>query len=209
MDERCLPVADLGDLCDRGPDDPRWAHVAACPRCRALVASYRRFRKGSPAHADPAAEEELARRVRAALAAGGAAAPLSAGGRARRIAWPAAVAVAAVLTGFVVIGRGFDRGPAPVVVRGPAEPGALAVHDAQRLPDGGVRLIWSSCADADSFQVATFDRALVQLDAWPAGANTVDTLSAAAGRDAVYWQVEAMRGRAVVARSVPQVLPVP
>src|SRR6185369_10643294 len=39
----CATETDLGELLELPEDDPRRAHIASCPRCRALAMSYERF----------------------------------------------------------------------------------------------------------------------------------------------------------------------
>ncbi|MBN2171333.1 MAG: hypothetical protein JW819_08440 [Candidatus Krumholzibacteriota bacterium] len=231
MDKRCFLIEELEFVLSLPADDPRRRHLAECPRCRALLASYRQFVVPGdlPAGADPM---DAARRLEAALAramvadaapAGGAAQARSAAPRRfwwrllpRSVPQRTALALATALAFVLVLphvlplpaGSGDDR-----ILRGRDRIAAGPVLAAPRsLFGGGLMLAWTASADADGYRVVIYDTALVQVATLDAGRDTTLLLPAArldALREAhgeLLWEVIALRGGDERERSRPGVM---
>lgn len=70
MTQRCHTPEEITELAELGPDDPRRAHLDACPRCQAVLLSFREFLRAEPlpAGARPAqASEQLDRVLQAEI----------------------------------------------------------------------------------------------------------------------------------------------
>ncbi len=208
----CIPADEIAAVLALAESDPRRAHLASCPRCRALADAYRAFLApgdvpaaaradeadarlsawreqwlgGSAATAPAARREEPARSWWAALSAA-----------ALRPAW-AFAALVVVAGAVLVIARRPAEGP-QVVLRGGA-PSDFVAAPAQWQPDGAVRLTWSRAPEAARYEVRLFSTALEPLATLAAGLDTTrllaaDSLPAAVrGGGAVLWRVAAVRG---------------
>lgn len=215
MSDQCLRTEHVGALCAGATDDPRWAHVAACPRCRSLVAAYRGFVAGRPDLADPAAEAELGRRL--AREIGGPPSSVRVLRRSRPYV-RVSLALAAVLATAVIVVRWAPGPPATgIVVRGteaPATP-VLLTHAPQARPDGDLDLSWVPWPDAELYAVILFAGTLDEIARFTADADTILVVPAAIWQDAggpdadLLWQVEALHEGGVVARSALTILPAP
>jgi hypothetical protein len=177
----CLSPSDLEDLRASSERDPRRAHVAGCPRCRALLAEYESFLAArAPAsamdfaaadarldafrasHIAPAAEAARAERAsnaRGGFAWGSLLQPL-------RRPLPAFAAAAAVLAlvwfGPRLLGLPSGEG----VLRGsnttpPAS--VLTVRPAARLADGSISLSWNTVANADAYEARFYTLELEEI----------------------------------------------
>ena len=221
-----LAPEDLGAvaaLADAGAADPRLAHLADCPRCRALLESYRDFVRGEP---EPQANlaDAHARLARALAAEIGAAAPAApralrpaAGPRrgllaalfapALRPAW--AVAAAVAIAAGVWVAR--PHGPVDVL-RGPAAP-TIETHVAAGA--GSVTLRWRRFGNASRYEVRFYATDLSDLTRVDAHGALELTLRHAApparlaSGARVLWQVVAFAGDAELARSQTRSLIVP
>ena len=208
----CLTADDLGDLLV-ADDDPRWAHVAACPRCRSLVASYRSFVAGNQDLADATAEAELGRRFGTFLADEDRKV-IRRHARIRPILGVAA-AMAAVLALVVVMDPWSSDEPVPLIRGdGPAQNRVVA-HPATRQDTTTAILAWAPWDGAETYRVLLFAGDLTELARVEAGSDTLLMLTLptqaeppAEGRD-FYWQVQAIRLSSVVAESAIEVLPEP
>jgi len=226
--DSCIPIAEMESYAANPEGDRRFRHVASCPRCRALLASYHAFLKpeGLPAGADPGDAEAnltafLDREVRGRgrpVASSDAPAKgvlsawirrVFAGGRLR----PALLAVCAVLVFFGIrqaVTTDFWR-EAPTVYRGPeTNPvSGLAVRS-QLLSDRSVILSWDAFPGADAYQVILYGddlRERFRLDPAPALDLRLDSKNPETWRGTGYWRVEALGERAVIGRSPLRALP--
>jgi hypothetical protein len=221
------------DRCDAAPDRHDaapdrhdaaalpWRHLQSCPRCRALVTSYRTFMEADeiPAGADLA---DARARMRQALAWEVQRAEEDNMHPFRRAmtglvenmwspAWKPALAAAALLVIVFGIYRFADQGPGrqgPPVLRGEPQvrediiSGTSAVVQA----DGSYRLTWSAVTSVDSYLVIFYDTNLMELEPISAGASTElvldpgwsDRFAAAGPR---FWRVLGLRARDEVVRS--------
>ncbi len=68
MTDRCPSVVEIVELARLPEDDPRRIHLRECPRCRAVLISYRSFMDAGAAEATPG-RERARRRLAAVLAA--------------------------------------------------------------------------------------------------------------------------------------------
>lgn len=231
----CLDAAALSGHLDWRGGDARLAHLRACARCQALLASLERF---EAAPGDLPAERLAEARVRLArarrdwpgLAAGQADSParpvratpwwerewLGLGARAWRPAL--AVAVLAIVASSLYWA---DRDRVTVRDAGrlrageaPGEAGqraALTVLPAVIGPEGPL-LRWNGLPGAESYEVTLFDAAFGVLARSGAGRDTQLALAALereagpAARNAAYWQVAARKAGDLLAESAPQPL---
>jgi hypothetical protein len=223
----CHAIRELPALGVLPAGDPRRAHLNACPRCRARLATYLEFVEAPPAVSGPQREEALARL--------GAALDREILGRARTTArsFPAhrrrpwldgrallgerglpagALAAAALLAviGLTVL-RVQERPPGVVLRaqhgRGGTElPETVAGH---LEDDGSLLLRWRPVAGATAYRVELLDGELALLAAFEAGADTQRVIPADALRRAVHtagshaWTVTALVHGDVIARSRP------
>lgn len=216
MSGQCISPDDLGPLLVAPAVDPRWAHVAECPRCRSLVASYRSFLAGNPALADREADEEIGRRLAEEITPR----PVVVGNT-RSWRGPvigASLAVAAVLA-TVAIFSGWPTGPqAPVIViRGEQSPlgTVIATYPAEEMPGNKLRLTWTPVPDTETYALRLVGADLAEINHWTVQLDTVliIPLPERPGQDGVegdlYWQVEALKPGGVWARSELTVLHLP
>jgi hypothetical protein len=183
--ERCYRPDEIGELIDLAPEHPRRRHLGECPRCRALLAEYRRFREpGSdfPAEDVADAEARLGEALRTRIdetktvSEGAVRAPFRARRPRRRVVrlLPSAALIAAAVVLFVIVYRPFGgrrETRDSIVLRGvPEEPAAPAEDGITlRKPafqgDGFVELRWDSEVGADAYRVHLYTSAIEELPA--------------------------------------------
>jgi len=197
MNGACYPMDELDRVAALPAGDPRLAHLADCPRCRARLASYRSFVRATvAAGADPDdAEPRLMQAFIRAIATTPRVRP-------RRLrlakgsAWRPAFALAGVLVAVVGLWRfGETRRPGaaePPVLRGEAAavpaPLPLAVRV---LADGRLLLAWRRQPAAEQYRVALHGADLAEAARVEAGNDTTVSVSRGAAR---FWRVIALRG---------------
>ncbi len=202
MTDRCFTPEEFGPLLALPANDPRRAHLDACPACRALAHAWREF-QAPPPEALPdgldEADAQLAARLQDALGlppplcgvpgGGGRRAPARPGARRALLAAAAALAACAVL--FVARDLSVLRGPRlpdrPGVERG----GADNVGDPRVLPQNdGWRLTWRRPPGTDAAVVVLFDARLRELTRRAAGADSSLAIGGDnTAREAVWAQV--------------------
>jgi len=231
VDQRCFLIEELEFVLSLPDDDPRRRHLDECPRCRALLASYRQFLApdAAPAGADTA---DAARRLEAALdreiGAGQMPAPVTPGGESGRTrrGWPrllprgvpqrTALAMAAALALVLVLphvlplpaGSGGER-----ILRGrDAAASGPVLTPPRSLYGGGLALAWTGAAGADGYRVVLYDTGLAEVATLEAGRDTTLILPAARltalleAHGELLWEVVALRGGDELERSRPGVL---
>ncbi len=228
MTDRCYKTEEFGELAALPPDDPRRAHLADCPRCRADLSAYLAFLhpRELPTIADP---EDARMRLAAALereilsghpSPGGSvrASGEQAGHRLRalwrtltrpalRPAWGLAV-VALLVVATQQIAQ-FSRHPSePIVLRGPdGTVAAVVTATMEQLDDGSARFTWAPAPGAESYRIAFFRGDLSELETIDAGARNALLVDAptvarlAAGEPVLYWQLVCLRGGEECGRS--------
>lgn len=184
MSDDCIDIERIAEVLELPEDDPRRRHLEECPRCSALLFSYREFvAAGDRPGADPGdaqrrldrfIESEFERPAPDPSAAGsGPGRPgllfELLGGLARRPAW--VVAALVVVAAAVVWWRPWVE--EPPVLRGrpagaPAAP--LELSAPEILEDGSLRLSWALLPAADSYQVRLYDGDLTEIARFDTGA---------------------------------------
>lgn len=192
----CVAEEDLGDTLALPESDPRRTHLETCPRCRALVVSYRQFLEpgGDESNAYGTSEARALDRFRERLTgeapAAAAAAPSASRGREPRDreswwsklfapplrpAW-GVLAVLVVIAG-VWIGPRLAPPEPTSALRGNPE-AVLTLSEPVRRADGGVNLEWHAVPDADRYELRFFSTDLVEIGRRDLGDTTrVDLLN--------------------------------
>ena len=199
---QCIDEESLGDVLALPETDPRRRHVDECPRCRALVVSYRQFLDPAPEetasygsaedrrlteHRErlagvPATRGSAATRddadARAATPARPAGTPRSWGerlfGPALRPVW----AIAAIVIAFGVM-KIAPKSP-PGVTAPPTLRGGASRELATATPSyaaNAVTLLWSANPEADHYQLRFFSTALAEIGRRDLGRDTSVTLA--------------------------------
>ena len=213
MSDACIDFERIPGVLDLPFDDPRRRHVETCPRCGAILASYRAFiREEFVAGYDPDdAHERLTAFVRSEIGTPrektGSRAAESAPGRGgllsrimgifpRRPAWAAALLVVVAALGIWWRPWTPDR----IALRGTQREGAsqpLTLSAPQRLPEGSIRLEWTPMTGADTYQVRLYDKGLkeiARLDPTSETGLIIDRSALlAATPDQLIWRVFALR----------------
>lgn len=225
MNQDCMPIENLVELITLDPDDPRRAHLDACPRCRARLAAFRSFLEMHPLPegARPAdARKRLSRAIRQETSISQRSrsrpGPWSFLEILRRPRWQAAAGLV-VATGAVVLLLQLTerREEQPILLRGAegteSVEGSVPAHSVQA--DGAVELRWPSMADADEYQILIAGLDLEEILRVEAGPETQILLAAETVRDlgrpgsVVFWRVSALRGGDRIALSPPATLTLP
>lgn len=220
----CIPPEDLERVAALPPDDPLRRHVAACPRCSALLDTYALFvDPGAAADAPHVAVADA--RLTAFLAREIGGAPAPARPAPARGSWlerrfgpalrPALAfgAIAIVVAGIALWPRAAGHAPSEALRGGPGVP-APVVREA-RLDATGLRVAWSAAPGADDYEVRVYSAELAELARMNANGDTVLTVSPPAltfrvvPGQPLLVRVFALQGGAVLADSppVPLVLP--
>jgi hypothetical protein len=232
--DRCWTCEELGSLADLAAEDPRLVHLESCPRCQALLASYRCFMDGTAARTVPGSRE-AGRRLAAVLEQEVAACPPAdpqgeAGPRtvlpnARSTVksarwrpgwlWRPALGLAACLAvafSLWAIGHFPDHHDGPVLFRGETQPSGWMLHAPQTVDGGGLHLSWEAPLADCGFRVEIFDAALEPLETFDTAAGEI--VIPAQDRSAwetvshpLHWRVLAVRGGDVIASSGLSSLP--
>lgn len=224
--DECYRVEDLGEVIAAIRQGKRPGHLDACPRCRALLASYHAF-LNPPDLPESGELEEVARRVAlpgAAAVAG--ATPTREEARPGIVHWVMRLlelpgfrpAVAVGLVGLAVIvylgGRPDGTSPTPSrVLRGdgPGSGAAVTLLPPREASDGGTILAWRAVPGADAYTLVLYRADLTTLDRRETPGDTtlvvpraeMETLLAAGP---LYWQVVAKKSNAELMRSTPREL---
>ena len=173
----CLDPETLDAVLDAPEIDPRRRHARECPRCGALLESYRLFRE-SPEDAPPSDLAEAEARLSAALQREMGPAPASSARIAPRgaphrrgplgswfVAWRPAFAFAAVavVAGAVVLWSRFSPEPETVTLRGGPDSTEtrLAIGEA-RLAGGTVTMSWSGLPGVTRYEIRFYTPDLVE-----------------------------------------------
>ncbi len=238
MRQPCISPDDLGRVLGLPSDSPERLHLEACPRCRALLLTYREFleERSVPPGADP---ERAGGRLRAAFraAAGSPDAPPSPswapsaaprwyrlrefGRQLRRplVVGPAA-AVLLIAIGLYAGSDRLRRESGPDSLRGAetSRGGDLApvplLGVTSREP-GGVVVAWRAVPDATSYEVVVMGDNLADLARISVPGDTSCVIRGADLRPSppsgalLGWQVFAFRDAAPVARSPIETLRIP
>lgn len=190
MSQPCLTPRSL-ELSESDPEVER--HAADCPRCHALLESYRSFlaAEAVPGARTQEAERDLDRLLRTRVLARRRRPP-------RRVLEPAAwlAAVAALLL-FAWIPR-MSTGPDESVPRG-AHPERLQLLSPQSV-DGGWLLRWDFVDEADHYELRLYSVDLSEVDRIGDLVETQFLLSEA-GEDARLWRVYAYHQNELLAVS--------
>jgi hypothetical protein len=176
MNNDCIDVERIPEVLKLRADDPERRHVETCPRCSAILASYRAFMKAEiiagsdPDDADTRLTAFLTSKIGAPQDATEdvtGAEDLSRKGFLPRIiegffmrpAWVAALLL--IIVAGVFLWRPWTS--EQTVLRGSSQVGVpqpLTLSAPQKLPGDRVRLEWTPMAGADSYQVRLYDKYL-------------------------------------------------
>lgn len=198
---QCVEEHALGEVLALPESDPQRRHLDECPRCRALVTSYRQFLE--PSREDQASygthEEERMNATRSKMfgvpahavgfAAGAHHGPkpppeiseLASPKRdwRHRLFGPTMRPVwgfAAVILAFGILRLAPRPQPEAPVLRGGASTQIL-LGTPQYLPDGSVTLSWPSHNEADRYELRFYSTALAELSRRDAGLDTMVTIT--------------------------------
>ena len=237
MSTLCFHVEELEEIAGLDPGDSRLLHLTDCPRCRALLASYRVFREPgtvpTPAGADLSDAE---RRLSAALQRGihdtvvTPEKPMHRrdGPREGPLAWflrgfrspllrPALAAAGAVCVLLFAVNlldlreHGGHRG----VLRGGEQAAGLVLQQPQIMDDGRVKLSWRPVEAADTYRVILYGIDLNEQARLEAGPDTFlvfrpsDLPGLSGSGEPILWRVAAFRGGDEIGRSRPGHLELP
>jgi len=228
MRDRCFSPDEIETIPRLPSDSPERRHLEACPRCRALLLTYREFVEDltAPDAADlqdagerlrAAFRESMARTAGPTVRSRGLKVPRWIRHLPRRIG-RASVLVPAAAAILVVVGlyagieylreaTGPDslRGPSPSE-RGAFE-GAILLLDPRPIAVNGIELRWRSLPDVSSYEVVLFAADLKDLARLGPLSDTTcivrrgDLLPEPPPGTVVGWQVVGLRDGAAVARS--------
>jgi len=220
MPDSCIEIHELEEILRLPRDDSRRRHLETCPRCRAVVASYKDFL--DPADAPPDAHLQkvkvrLGRTLDAKIL-----------GRKTEVLesrrpsfmerifprrWSAYWRPALVLAGLILIvftAREFlpdreSRGDRQLY-RGAETQESALVAQAVLLEAGEIRLSWTPMAEADEYRVRLFGADLLERAEWRAGADTVFLIPGAeilshAESSPLFWTVSAFRNSDLLGES--------
>lgn len=233
MSDGCYEIEDLDDLIAASARGEPPAHLGTCPKCRALLASYRVF----VAPPDVPAGGNLrvaAERLRLEVLAGfppGTAQEAPSGTAPARRPWLrlvlpgaalgrpwlrpvwAAGLVAMVAVVFWQLGQDSNRDLPSHVLRGEQGGRSEAVQVLAPTPQagGGVTLAWQAAPAADAYDVVFYRADLSETGRRRIDGASLLTLSAAelntlTGGGAAYWQIIALKSGAEIGRSSPRAL---
>lgn len=224
MKEECIDIERIAEVLELPADDPIRRHVELCPRCSALLLSYRAFLAAEDRPgADPGdAGRRLGRFIRseierpspdtsAAGAGPGRTGFLSAALRSlfHRPAWALAalvvIAAAALWWRPWVSERPVLRG-----TPGGTSAASLELFVPQPLEDGSLLLSWGPLATADAYQVRLYDGELSEIARFDAGTETAlllrRSMLPAGAPEAMLWRVAAFAEGDEIAASRPSPL---
>jgi hypothetical protein len=211
VEAQCLEVDRIAAVLDLPPDHPERRHAESCPRCTALVDSYRAFVEAEPvegsgleqtrgdldAHIRSQAERWMPdTRVQS-----------------HSVWWRTLLRPAPILAAGVVLVAAawwFARAPEESVTRGdvPAEQ-SIVLHEAQANADGSIVLSWDAVTGADRYRVRIYGpdfHEVYQSADVTATSLTIarDALPAELPRPAdLTWEVQARFGTDVIGVSTP------
>jgi hypothetical protein len=229
MTAACPPLERLAEIAQLAPTDPRRAHLAECPRCRAQLALYQRFLDPGPvpAGADLAdARGRISRSIeremtRAAAATGGTRPRASFRhvlASLARPAWKPALALGAIaLAGIAILnwtGIYPPAGNEEPTYREQGNAGAEVpvLSEPTCEADGSVVLHWTACVGADSYEVILYGTDLQEKARFPVGSALLWRLRPGEidrAREASFVAVSARSGGDEIGRSNPTVLTFP
>ena len=208
MSERCLNMEELTGM---PTDDPRRAHLDACPRCQAVVKSLAEFMDPqdvpqgadvADAHARLAAalDREITPQENVIRPASSFWTPF----RVRTIAAAAAVVIVAV--GLSMFGSGWGPGPGVLpnqkpVLRGIGTPAAPFLCQLELLSGGRFQASWPGIAGATGYRVVVYGQDLRKLIAFEAGSTTQLVIQMPVG--GAFCRVIALKDGDELARSNP------
>ncbi len=229
MSNECYETEDLGDLIAAIRRGAQPEHLRTCPRCRALLASYRAF-LDPPDLPQGSKIEEVAQRAGVATITGLAAGTARDAGPQRTqphrprsllgFAWFRAAAAAAVIVLVVFIARevrqdALHERPSHILRGGALEETAtLQLLAARGTENGGAILAWGAVANADAYIVVFYRPDLTEQGRREIVGDTTlvlrpDELLALRAQRPLYWRVVAQRSRGELLRSAPRELVLP
>lgn len=230
MSEGHLTLAEIAAVANRAEDDPRRAHLESCVQCRSLARRYGQF-VSPPSHVPVAdlrkAEDSLAAFLAREVAPAGmpdrpatqrgTVLPLQAWARWGAPALAIAAAALVVSAAMVVVQRNRGVEDPSGALRGQAGDGHAS--SPLLLPpvngtNGAVELSWRRVSTADRYELRLYSPELRELAALPAAPETAFVLTpgAVAGvatGDTLLWQVGALRGDYLLAKSGLQIVVMP
>ena len=229
MSDGCYEIEDLDDLVAAVRQGTGPKHLDACPKCRALLASYRAF-------VDPpdvpggsnvrVASEGLRLRVIANFPPGEGHTAETGSETARRpwlrigIPWlrPVWAAGLVVLVAFAFweIGLNANRSLPSHVLRGDGatESAIVQVLAPRDAADGGTVFSWRAVPGADAYAVVFYRADLSEVGRRQVAADTMlvvpaAELTALTAGEPIYWQLVALKSGAEIGRSTPRALALP
>jgi hypothetical protein len=233
MTSRCLTIEQLDRAGAWPDDDPRRLHIDNCPRCRALLASYRAFVE--PSDAPPGADPAAAKRALAATLAHvimrdpGSAPRFEAlrgrvDARGRWARWwdgpilrPALALAAGIMLTIGALELADLREPSAPdgVLRGePGAESAVVINATLEFDSAGTAHIrWDPLSIADAYRVVVFDATLQKVTDWEVGSATALAVDLRTDtrfsprQGPLFWAVVASQNGDEIARSRLENLP--
>lgn len=232
-DPTCVSPDQLEEIVRLGAEHPLSRHLGDCPRCRALVRSFKEFLDPTdiPRAAKLAeADQRLAQALEQATGVHtGVPRPESSQRSSwRRSPWkdpltrflspsyrPLLVGGSlALVLAVLLLGRGDQTAPENPVLRGLAqEQFHWITGPAEVASDGSISVSWPAHPQAERYRVLFLDAGLGELLRREAGRETSLDLAAEdclpSGERPLLWQVVALRDGDELAHSAPQPIPAP
>ena len=210
MDVKCIETERIAGVLALPDDHPERKHAESCPRCRALVDSYRAFIDAEPVEGSGL---EQVRGVLDAHIASEARRWMPDARPARAVWWRTLLRPAPLLAaGMVVIAAAwwFTRSPEESITRGNApQAQGFVASAAQVRGDGGIELSWTASPGADRYRVRIYGPDLhdLYLSEDVTGTSLV-VPSAALSADLprpvdLTWEVQARSGADILTVSTP------
>jgi hypothetical protein len=207
VNRHCFTAEDIAAL---KADDPRMEHVTACPRCSALLASFRVF-QAQLLELPPEKLREFRSRFAAALGAETARPQARWRNLFARPAWGWAGLLLICIVAWRIWFHPGREAAAPVL-RGRADSSAvLTTQTPESMTGGHIRLSWSVHPDADAYRIVFLtpigtEVAERQVTASPCtvAADSLRALAPKAQR--LIWRVAALRGGDEIAQSLPRAI---
>lgn len=226
-DVQCFDASALDRVLALPDEHPERRHARACPRCGALLESYRLYQEpGTDADAPhvASADARLDAWLREEIAPVAAPSPrvstMTPNRRATRVTrWDAllrpgpALALAAAIAVVALVAL-WPRGDRTMQMRG-APGGATVAVTSVRLDDEGLHLMWSAHPGADAYEAILLAGDGREAARIPLGAGTATTVPRArlplstAPADPLFLRIAALSGGEVIATSTVRPLPGP
>ncbi len=226
MSDACFRTDELEVIAALPRDDRRLLHLEDCPRCRALLSTYREFVEPAtiPDVADvadvAAANARLSAALRQEIGGGDSDTRVARFlGVLLRPAWRPALVIAGVLIVLLLVPdrSGLrDDGDSITTRRiGVDETASLELRPVEILSDGRIRLSWGGSSEAEAYRVVIYSMSLEEMARFDAETareivfEPAEVLDPWRIGEPLLWRVVGFRGGDEVVRSRPHSITLP